>query len=217
MLTSGSSASSREKALGPCLRWIKACAEISDVDPPAVLLIQSHHLHETTHNGRSVWARPGYTWAWMGGESASKKRSAAEPLPDTYPGLPGSVQLPAPTPRRPYRSILEDKRANHDTGEKRTQAPPQPGPGRESLLTRGPRPRSQGGRAQAPRPLPPSLPAQNTPGSLQPPPCSLPAAECDPRERGNSSSETGKQSRESGDVVPALASRVAVGSLSPSL
>lgn len=60
MLTSGSSASSREKALGPWLRWIKACAEISAVDPPAVLLIQSHHLHETTHNGRSVWARPGY-------------------------------------------------------------------------------------------------------------------------------------------------------------
>ena len=34
----------------------------------------------------------------------------------------------------------------------------------------------------------------------------LPAAECDPRERGNSLSESSKQSRESGAVVPALSS-----------
>ncbi|KAL4700898.1 hypothetical protein H8959_014902 [Pygathrix nigripes] len=43
-----------------------------------------------------------------------------------HTGSPGSQLLPSP--HRPHRPILEDKRANHTAGENRTQAP-SPGPG----------------------------------------------------------------------------------------
>lgn len=123
------------------------------------------------------------------------------PSPTPYPGLPDSVLIPAPAPRRPPTApAWKTKEPTATQAKTAPGPPPQPGPDLSAQETAP----AGGGEAGPRRTTPTSLPpTPENPSLPRTPPCSLPTPTWGP---GESRAGPGQ---EAGHLIPARAGPVA--------